>query len=177
MSKVNLIPQCWKDQEEINPTSSDLANLPDLHTFEPNTQKKEFVCTCNFHAPPERVIRSPLFNKGLAQYWLGKNLGAPALIDQLSIELLDHYTGQLFWNGKKIDLFAVDLGSGDDWIDAAFGDDPSRDISNFLERGYGNFKNRLDAKLMHRSLLLHFAREIAECRLRFHPVQPEKSAD
>ena len=121
------------------------------------------VCERDFHAPPERILRSPGFCEARARYWLGWQVGIPGILDRLAAELLDHHTGRLFWNGQEIDRLAVDIGTGDDWIDAAFGADPFRDMRNFLERAERGFKNRLCKKLMHRVLLLWFAEQIAEC--------------
>jgi len=120
-------------------------------------------CTCDHHAPCERLLRAPGFNRTLAAYWLGWNVSVPVVYDQVLSELYDH-AGALFdLNGERIDLYAVDQ-NGDDWIDRAFAcGDIYRTLHRYLERANGGFRNRLDRSLIRPVLAMHFAREIAEC--------------
>ena len=121
------------------------------------------TCTEDLHAPPERVQRSPAAARDVARYWRAKGPSMPLLLDEIARLILDKHTGRQFWNGQEIERFAVDPGTGDDWIDQGFGRDPFRDIGNFLNRANGGYKNRLTKSVQQRALLLHFARKIDEC--------------
>lgn len=120
-------------------------------------------CQCDHYGPSERTLRSPEFNQALAAYWCGWNISVPAVYDQMLSKLFDHRQGRLIVNGEAIDLYEVDA-RGNDWIDAAFGCcDVYRTLHRYFERADGGFKNRLQRSLIKPVILMHFAREIAEC--------------
>lgn len=138
-----------------------------------------FVCSCDHHAPSERLLRSPEFNRALAVNLAGWDVSVPALYDQMLSKLFDQHEGTLFENGEAIDLYAVDA-NGDDWIDRAFAcGDIYRTIHRYLERADGGFKNRLIRSLIRPVLVMHFARAIAECTCGSSTaaITPEQSAD
>lgn len=139
------------------------------------THNGALVCTCNHHAPSERILRSPEFNRRLAAYWLGWHISVPAIYDQMLSALYDHHEGKLFDLNGLVDLYTADA-DGNDWIDRAFGEgDIYRTIHRYLERADGRFKNRLSRSLIRPVLVMHFSRQIAECASDHGPS--EQSAD
>lgn len=128
------------------------------------TNHCSFACTCDHHAPSERILRSPEFNQALATYWRDRNKSIPAIYDDILSELFDHYRGRLIVKGKVVDLYEVDA-EGNDWIDRAFGGgDVYRALHRYFERAGGGFKNRLQCSLILPVLVMHLSRDIAECR-------------
>lgn len=119
------------------------------------------LCTCDHHAPPMRVLRSVVFNHMLALSYAGLGLSGDATVDWILTELFDHRTGTLYgYDGKPLDV------EGDvDLTDQLFGADQRRHITRFRARANQPFRYRLQVRLLHPVMMMHFARAIHECRL------------
>jgi hypothetical protein len=109
-----------------------------------------------------RVLRSPNFNQALALFYAGLGLSGDGTVDWLLTELFDHRNGVLYgFDGKPLDI-DVDI----DLTDDLFGEDQRRFINRYRARATQPFRYRLQERLVHPVLMLHFAREIHTCRTR-----------
>ena len=118
------------------------------------------LCTCDHHAPAMRVLRSPNFNRHLAKFYAGLGLSGDSTVDWLLTELFDYRTGMLYgFDGRPLDVDGnVDL------TDELFGADQRRHINRFRARASQPFRYRLQERLVHPVLMMHFARAIHLCR-------------
>lgn len=130
------------------------------------TQKTEWTCTCDYHAPRKWELTSAPFLAQLAKDLTVPNLSAPQIVYQAIGVLLNQYEGTLYgFDNKPIDLFG-EYKNGLDIIEWAFGGDWGRGMRRLLERAERPFRNQMKStpELLMRILLLHYSREIKRCK-------------
>ena len=120
------------------------------------------ICTCDHHAPPSRVLRSPEFNREQARYYCDQPMSGDAIVNHVLTEIYDHHTGRLFGpDGVEI---PVDTKVGAAFFDSVFTADPRRFINRYREKATRPSKNLLDHRCVMPVVILHLARQIHLCR-------------
>jgi len=122
-------------------------------------------CHCDHYALPQRALRSPQFSRRLAQQVATLELSGDATVDLILSELLDRHAGRLIgFDGKVIDFLDRYDPAALAIYDGLFGEDQRRTINRFKARADGVFRYRLQERLIHSVLMIHFAMAIRHCR-------------
>lgn len=126
----------------------------DVNTPEAIEIRKD--CTCDFYAPPLRVLRQPSFCADLAQFYYELGLSGPATLYWIQAQLFDYHSGKLFDHKGKL----MDVQIDPEFTDDVWRADERRTILRFLERSHGKFRYLLQMRMVPAVTLLYFAREI-----------------